>query len=75
MTTMGLMAAIAVVVAVLAALTLLPAVLAIIGPQHQLAARAAPPPDHEHVKSGLWAKWAHEIAKRRGLPASPRSRS
>jgi putative drug exporter of the RND superfamily len=65
-TTMGLMAAIAVVVAVLAALTLLPAGLAIIGPRiNSLRVR----PAHRDVrpeqdtKQGLWAKWANDIAK------------
>ena len=65
-TTMGLMAAIAVVVAVLAALTLLPAGLAIVGPRiNSLRVR----PAHRDVrpeqdtKEGLWAKWANDIAK------------
>jgi RND superfamily putative drug exporter len=65
-TTMGLMAAIAVVVAVLAALTLLPAGLAIVGPRiNSLRVR----PTHRDVhpeqdtKQGLWAKWANDIAK------------
>ncbi len=61
-TTMGLMAAIAVVVAVLGALTLLPAVLAIIGPHiNSLRVRDRHPESHPS-ESGLWAKWAHEIA-------------
>ena len=61
-TTMGLMAAVAVVVAVLAALTLLPAELAILGPRiNSLRVRELHPEDH--AKSGLWAKWAAEIAK------------
>ena len=65
-TTMGLMAAIAVVVAVFAALTLLPAALAIAGPRiDSLRVR----PAHRDVrpeqdtKQGLWAKWANDIAK------------
>ena len=66
-TTMGLMAAIAVVVAVLAALTLLPAMLAITGPhinslrvrgRHQDRRHAAAPP-----KQGLWARWADGVAR------------
>ena len=62
-TTMGLMAAIAVVVAVLGALTLLPAVLAILGPRlNALRVRNIHP--EEHAKSGMWARWANEIAKR-----------
>jgi putative drug exporter of the RND superfamily len=60
-TTMGFMAAIAVVVAVLAALTLLPATLAIIGPRinalriHNRHPAAQP-------KRGLWARWASGVA-------------
>ncbi|MFL5859915.1 MAG: MMPL family transporter [Solirubrobacteraceae bacterium] len=61
-TTMGLMAAIAVVVAVLGALTLLPAVLAIIGSHiNSLRVRDRHPESHPS-EGGLWAKWAHEIA-------------
>ncbi len=62
-TTMGLMAAIAVVVAVCAALTLLPAGLSLLGPRIN-ALRVRHPKTDEHAKNGLWAKWAHEIAKR-----------
>jgi RND superfamily putative drug exporter len=65
-TTMGMMAAIAVIVAVLAALTLLPAGLAIVGPRiNSLRVR----PTHRDIrpeqdtKQGLWAKWANDIAK------------
>jgi RND superfamily putative drug exporter len=62
-TTMGLMAAVAVVVAVLAALTLLPAVLAILGPRiNSLRVRDVHP--EESAKTGLWARWAADIAKR-----------
>ncbi len=61
-TTMGLMAAVAVVVAVLAALTLLPAELAVLGPKIN-SLRVRHPPSDEQAKRGLWAKWAHEIAK------------
>jgi putative drug exporter of the RND superfamily len=61
-TTMGLMAAIAVVVAVLAALTLLPAELAILGPRIN-SLRVREPQSEERARQGLWAKWAHEIAK------------
>jgi RND superfamily putative drug exporter len=61
-TTMGFMAAIAVVVAVLAAVTLLPAELAIMGPRiHSLRVRH--PATDAQARSGLWAKWAHEIAR------------
>ena len=61
-TTMGIMAAIAVVVAVLAALTLLPAMLGILGP-HINSLRVRRPPTDEQARSGLWAKWAADIAK------------
>ena len=61
-TTLGLMAAIAVVVAVTAALTLLPAVLAMLGPRIN-AGRVRRPYSQERARSGLWAKWAGEIAK------------
>ncbi len=61
-TTMGLMAAVAVVVAVLAALTLLPATLAISDVHiNSLRVRSDKPRD---PKKGLWARWAHEIASR-----------
>ncbi len=61
-TAMGEMAAIAVVIAVLAALTLLPATLAVLGP-HINAIRVRPPYSEARARSGLWAKWANEIAK------------
>jgi RND superfamily putative drug exporter len=61
-TTMGLMAAIAVVVAVLAALTLLPALLAITGPRID-SLRVRHPKPESKAHEGLWAKWAHEIAR------------
>jgi RND superfamily putative drug exporter len=61
-TTLGLMAAIAVVIAVLAALTLLPATLAITGPRID-SLRVRHPPTDEQAHEGLWAKWAHEIAR------------
>jgi RND superfamily putative drug exporter len=59
---MGLMAAVAVVVAVLAALTLPPAELAVLGPKIN-SLRVRHPPSDEQAKRGLWAKWAYEIAK------------
>ncbi len=65
-TTMGLMAGIAVVVAVSASLTLLPATLAIAGPRIN-ALRVRPP--HRDLRpeaateQGAWAKWAGEIAR------------
>jgi putative drug exporter of the RND superfamily len=62
-TTMGLMAAIAVVVAVLGALTLLPAELAILGPRINSLRVRHPATDRE-VRNGVWAKWARDIAKR-----------
>ncbi len=61
-TTLGLMAGIAVVVAVLAALTLLPALLAIMGPRIN-SLRVRTPPSDEQARQGLWAKWAAEIAR------------
>ena len=61
-TTMGLMAAVAVVVAVLGALTLLPAVLSILGPRIN-SLRVRTPPTDEQAHDGIWAKWANEIAK------------
>ncbi len=62
-TTMGLMAAIAVVVAVLAAITLLPATLAMVGPHiNSLRVRGRHP--KTSTKQGVWATWAHDIAKR-----------
>jgi RND superfamily putative drug exporter len=62
-TTLGLMAAIAVVVAVTAALTLLPAVLAILGP-HINSLRVRHPATEAEARSGRWAAWANDIAKR-----------
>ncbi len=62
-TTMGLMAAIAVVVAVLAALTLLPAELAVLGPRIE-SLRVHKPASEEQIRKGLWARWAGEIAHR-----------
>ena len=62
-TTMGLMAAIAVVVAVSAALTLLPAMLAITGP-HVNSLRVRNRPGDAAAKRGAWAKWAHAVAGR-----------
>ncbi len=61
-TTLGLMAAIAVVVAVLAALTLLPAELGLVGERiHSLQVRRRRPDSDSH--HGLWARWAADIAK------------
>jgi len=65
-TTMGLMAAVAVVVAVLAALTLLPAVLGIVGPRID-SLRVRHPEPESRAHEGLWAKWAHEIARYPGV--------
>jgi RND superfamily putative drug exporter len=61
-TTMGLMAAIAVVVAVLAAITLLPATLGIVG-QHINSLRVRGRHPDAHPKQGMWAKWANGVAK------------
>jgi RND superfamily putative drug exporter len=62
-TTLGLMAAIAVVVAVLAALTLLPAALAVLGP-HINSLRVRRPVSEAQARHGRWAAWANDIAKR-----------
>jgi RND superfamily putative drug exporter len=62
-TTMGLMAAIAVVVAVLAALTLLPAELAILNKRIE-SLRVHKPATEEQIRKGMWSKWAHDIAHR-----------
>ncbi len=62
-TTMGLMAAIAVVVAVLAAVTLLPATLAIAGPHiNSLRVRGRHKTKDPHPKKSLWARWASAVA-------------
>jgi RND superfamily putative drug exporter len=66
-TTMGLTAAIAVVVAVLAALTLLPATLAIVGPHiNSLRVRGRHPDRRRKAapERGLWARWAAGVADR-----------
>ena len=66
-TTMGLTAAIAVVVAVLAALTLLPATLAIAGPHINSLRVRGRHLDHRHKAApdqGLWARWAAGVADR-----------
>lgn len=66
-TTMGLTAAIAVVVAVLAALTLLPATLAIVGPHINSLRVRGRHPDRRHKAApdrGLWARWAAGVAGR-----------
>ncbi len=61
-TTLGLMAGVAVVVAVLAALTLLPALLAIFGPRiNRLRVRT--PPSEEQAREGWWAGRAGDIAR------------
>ena len=64
-TTLGLMAAVAVVVAVLAALTLLPALLAITGPHiNSLRVRGRHPKHGSAAgKKGLWAWWAEGVAR------------
>src|SRR5437588_2951374 len=61
--TMGLMAAVSVVIAVLAALTLLPAALAILGPRIE-SLRVHKPATDEQIRQGLWARWARDIAHR-----------
>jgi RND superfamily putative drug exporter len=62
-TTMGLMAAVAVVVAVLAALTLLPAELGLLGSRIE-SLRVHKPATEEQIRSGLWARWARDISHR-----------
>jgi putative drug exporter of the RND superfamily len=65
-TTMGLMAAIAVVVAVLAALTLLPATLAITGRRiNSLRFRGRHPDRNpgDNTEHGAWARWARGVAR------------
>jgi len=62
-TTMGLMAGVSVLVAVLAALTLLPAMLAITG-GHINSLRVRPPSTDAQIRNGLWARWANGVAKR-----------
>ncbi|HTT55306.1 MAG TPA: MMPL family transporter [Streptosporangiaceae bacterium] len=69
-TTMGLAAAVAVVVAVLAALTLLPALLAITGLRlNALRVRGRHPQrgDAHPGQHGAWARWAAAVARRPAL--------
>ena len=61
-TTMGFMAAIAVVVAVLAAVTLLPAMLAIVGP-HINSLRVRGRHQEAQPKPGMWSRWANRVAR------------
>jgi putative drug exporter of the RND superfamily len=62
-TTMGLMAGVAVVIAVLAALTLLPAGLAIAGP-HINSLRVREPRSDSAAHAGMWSRWANSVARR-----------
>jgi RND superfamily putative drug exporter len=62
-TTMGLMAAVAVVVAVLAAVTLLPAMLALVGPRIN-SWRVRAHHSQADSKQGIWARWAARVARR-----------
>jgi RND superfamily putative drug exporter len=62
-TTMGLMAGIAVIVAVLAALTLLPAALGALGGHINSLRVRAPRDPHEADVHGLWARWAARVGK------------
>jgi RND superfamily putative drug exporter len=62
-TTMGLMAAIAVVVSVLASLTLLPATLSIVGPRIKALSVRGRRKHTSQPKRGLWARWAGAIAE------------
>jgi RND superfamily putative drug exporter len=65
-TTMGLMAAVAVVVAMVGAVTLLPAILGALGGRVE-ALRVRRPYSEEAAHKGVWAKLAHEISKRPAL--------
>jgi RND superfamily putative drug exporter len=65
--TLGYTAAIAVLVAVLGAVTLLPALLAIVGPHIYSLKLPLPQPKHDQRPHG-WARWARFIA-RHPLPA------
>ena len=62
--TLGFSAALFVAVMVLAALTLLPALLGILGP-HIDRFRVLPRRRHEQVEgTGFWYRWGHEVARR-----------
>lgn len=64
-TAMGYTAAIAVVVAILAATTLLPAILGLLGPRYdslRLPFRRSGGSETDHDRSG-WARWARGVAK------------
>ena len=62
-TTMGLMAAVAVVVSVLASLTLLPATLSIVGPRIKSLSVRGQRKHASQPEQGLWARWAGGIAE------------
>ena len=62
-TSLGLISAIAVVTAVLAALTLLPAMLATTG-EHINSLRVRTPPSDERARTGRWARYADWVARR-----------
>jgi len=60
----GFAAASVVVVAIAGAITLLPAILAILGPRiESLKVPFLRPPPHDHRPHG-WARWAHGVARR-----------
>ncbi len=61
-TSLGLISAIAVVTAVLAALTLLPAMLGISG-EHINSLRVRTPPSDEQARTGAWARYADRVAR------------
>ncbi len=61
---MGLAAAVVVVVAMVGAITFLPAILAILGPRiESLRVPFLHTPPHDHRPHG-WARWAHGVARR-----------
>ena len=64
MRALGYSAAIVVAVAVMAAITLLPAILGALGERHQRLRLPGRPARHDDRPHG-WARWAREIGKRR----------
>ena len=74
-TTLGYTAAIAVVVAVLGAVTLLPALLGALGPRiHSLRVKLGRTHPDDHRPHG-WARWARWVARRPGAPGGEHGRA